>query len=299
MKKLLSLILSVFMSVAIAAENVTIVYGWSPSDPAANYHRTLVAEANRIQDKYNFVFDTRPGAGASIAARYVLNTPNTILATSSAFFIRPNFFPNESHDVANYRELMPQCEPPIHVASKKYQSWRDVPTDKPLSIGVSGLGTTTHMVAVEIAKRYPNMTIIPFKSTTEAIVGVLSDVTDFSVNFNGDDEQYATTGKLYVLGTTGAALNGKIPTLISNGFPKILGSMTAPAHLVVSNTVSDDKFREWREILVRAGRAEEVRAAFAVDHCAPLNQMPEDQLTHWFDRQNAIWKQITAGISLK
>ena len=299
MKMLTTIVFTCLTVSAFAKETVTIIYGWSPSDNAANYNRTLVAEANRIQDKYTFIFDTKPGAGASIAAQYVLANPDTILSTSPAFWIRPNFFPNESHDVSKYRELMPLCDPAMHISSKKYQSWKDVPTDKPLSMGVSGLGTTSHLIALEITKKYPNITIIPFKSTTEAIVSVLSDVTDFSVNFNGDTEQYVVVGKLNVLGITGSSPDGKLPMLINNGFPKILGSISVPAHLIVPNSIPESKFKEWREILVKAARSEEVRASFTVDHCAPINQMPDNKIDAWFDKENTLWKGIASGVTLK
>jgi tripartite-type tricarboxylate transporter receptor subunit TctC len=304
MKKLLSVLLLATALTSQAAEVVTIVYGWSPSDVAANFHRTLAAEANKIQDKYTFIFDTKPGAGASIAANHVGSNPtNTILATSSAFWIRPNFFPNESHDVAGFRELMPQCDAPLEVVSKKYRSWKDVPTDRPLTVAVSGLGITTHLVATEVAKKYPNMQVIPFKSTTDSVLSVLSGVTDFSVNFMGDGEQYVTAtdpkNQLFSLGVTGHSADGTIPTFVSNGFPAILTSMNAPAHLVVSTALPDAKFKEWREILVKAGRSQSVKDAFAVDHCASLNQMPDNQIQSWFDKQNAVWKKISSGITLK
>jgi len=76
-----------------AKEVVTIYYGWGPADSLANVSRTLADEANKIQNKYTFIFDSKPGAGGAVAAEYVKRTPNTILATSSAFFIRPNLYP--------------------------------------------------------------------------------------------------------------------------------------------------------------------------------------------------------------
>jgi tripartite-type tricarboxylate transporter receptor subunit TctC len=304
MRKILAILASAFCISASATETVTIVYGWSPSDVAANFHRTLVNEANKIQSKYNFVFDTKPGAGASIAANYVGAHPeNSILATSSAFFIRPNFFPNESYDVSKFKELMPQCDAPLEVVSKRYHSWSEVPTDKPLTIAVSGLGITTHLVATEVAKKYPNMRVIPFKSTTDSVLSTISGVTDFSVNFMGDGEQYVNSkneqDRVYALGITGTKADGKVPTFVSQGFPKTLESMNAPAHLVVSTSVPDAKYKEWREILVRAGRSKSVHDAFAVDHCVSLNQMSDDAIQPWFYKANNTWKTIASGISLK
>ena len=303
MKKILAILLASLALTANAKETITIVYAWSPSDTAANFSRTLAEEANKIQNKYTFIFDTKPGAGAAIATVYVANTPNTILATSSALWIRPNFFPNESYDVSQYRELIPNCDAPLEVVSKKYQTWKDVPADQPLTVAVSGLGITTHLVATEVAKKYPNMRVIPFKSTTDSVLSVLSGVTDFSVNFMGDGDQYvnATDSKnrLYALGITGDRADGKVPTLVSLGFPRILSQMNAPSHLVIPNTVSETKSKEWHSILMQAGRSTTVLNAYAVDHCRPLNQMSEDKLQPWFQKNNAIWKEITSGITLK
>ena len=122
MKKIITFVIfSLFSLSIVAKETVTIVFAFGPADSVANYGRSLADEANQIQNKYTFVFDTKPGAGNSIAANYVKNTPNTILATSSAFFIRPIFYPNESYDISEFRELMPQCEAPMVIATQKYK----------------------------------------------------------------------------------------------------------------------------------------------------------------------------------
>lgn len=286
----------------MSKEVVTIVYSWSPADVAANFHRTLAEEANKIQNKYTFVFDTKPGAGGTIAANYVSNNPNTILATASAFFIRPNFFPNESQDLNNFKELMPQCSAPGLISSHKYKSWKEVPTDQPLTIGVSGMGTTTHLIATQVAKKYPKMVVVPFKSTSEALMSVLSNNTDFAVNFIGDSAQYTNSKspkKIYMLGVTGDQTINGIAPLITQGFPKSLSRMNIPAQLVVPKTLPDTKFREWREILVKAGRAKSVNDAFAVDYCQSLNQMPEENLQGYYNLQVSEWQRLSSGVSLK
>ena len=214
-KTLAAILLASTAFVAVAKENIVIYYSWTAADTAANFHRVLADEANKIQDKYNFVFDVKPGAGGSIAANHVLNQPNAILATASAFFIRPNFFPNESHDISKFQELFPQCSAPAVITSKKYRTWADVPADRPVSIGMSGMGTTTHLIAAQIAKKYPNLTIVPFKSTSEAILSVLSDSTDMAVNFMGDSAQYVEANKLHVLGATGSKTGGGSKTTLS------------------------------------------------------------------------------------
>ena len=93
MKKILAILLSAFALAANARENVTIIYGFSAADNASNYSRNLAEEANKIQDKYNFMFDVKPGAGQVIAFNYVKDTPNTVFMTSGAYWLRPNFYP--------------------------------------------------------------------------------------------------------------------------------------------------------------------------------------------------------------
>lgn len=298
----LSLFLTLLSVSAQAKETITIVYSWTPADTAANFHRTLAEEANKIQNKYTFVFDAKPGAGGTIAANYVANNANTVLATASAFFIRPNFFPNESHDLNNFKELMPQCSAPALISSQKYRSWNDVPLDQPLSIGVSGMGTTTHLIATQVAKKYPKMTVIPFKSTSEALLSVLSGNTDFAVNFLGDSAQYAdskSVKKIYMLGITGDKTVNGVPALITQGFPKTLSRMNIPAQLVVPKSMSESKFTELREILVKAGQAKSVNNAFAQDYCQSLNQMPTENLQGYYNLQVTEWQRLSTGVSLK
>ena len=302
MKKLLAVVLTAFALSATAKENITIYYSWSPADVAANFHRTLANEANKLQNKYNFIFDAKPGAGGSIAANFILaNAEQTaILANSSAFFIRPNFFPTESHDITKFKELFPQCSAPIAISSKKYKTWAEVPKDKPLSIGVTGLGVTTHLVASEVAKKYPNMIIVPFKSGAEALVATMGGQTDLAVNFIGDSAQYKEgKHRVYILGITGTQTIEGVKTLTAQGFSKELELMNTPAQLIVSAKLSDTKFKEFREIFLTAGRTKEVQDAYKVDFCQSNNQMTDAETVKYYQDQTAFWKRISQGISLK
>ena len=64
MKKLIALLsLLVLATVAQAQEKITILYAFSPSDTTGNFSRILSAEANKLQNKYEFIYDAKPGAG--------------------------------------------------------------------------------------------------------------------------------------------------------------------------------------------------------------------------------------------
>lgn len=295
---LLSLLVTI---TSLAKENVTIVYSWTAADGPANYSRAIIEEANRLQSKYNFIFDTKPGAGGSIAANYVKNTPNTILATASAFFVRPNFFPSESYDLSAYREIFLQCTAPMAITAIKYNTWADVPKDRPLTIGVSGLGTTTHLFATQIQAKYPQLTVIPFKSTSESLLSVAAGHTDLHVAFLGEVETWGTDnpkyGKLQVLGISGHNSVRGFPTLISQGFGTTVANISVPFHLVVPASMPQDRFNEWRQILVEAGKNASVKETYRSDACVPGNLTDAD-LPVWYRNQVEQWHRLSSGIKI-
>jgi tripartite-type tricarboxylate transporter receptor subunit TctC len=302
MKKLLAVLLATLSLTATAKETITLAYSWGPGDNAANFYRALVSEANKLQNQYTFLFDTKPGAGGTIAANFTTNNPtNTLWINSSAGFIRPNLFPADSHSMADFRSILPMCVSPFVISSAKYKSWKEVPKDAKLSIGMSGLGTTTHLVSLQIAKSYPNMQVVPFKSTSEALLNVLNGTVDFSVGFHGDSEQYTSPGsvkQIYWLGQTGNSSIKGTELLSNQGFNKDLASMSTPQQIFASRRLPDVKFTEIRRILVDASRAKTVRDANAADNCIPNNQMPDAQLDDWFNSQLVQWRRLTQGVKL-
>ena len=302
MKKFMAILLATLSINAVAKENITLAYSWGPGDNAANFYRALVAEANKIQNQYTFLFEPKPGAGGTISANFTTNNPtNTLWINSSAGFIRPNLFPAESHSMADFRSILPMCVSPFVISSVKYKSWKDVPKDANLSIGMSGMGTTTHLVSLQLKKTYPNLNIVPFKSTSEALLNVLNGSVDFSVGFHGDSEQYTGPGsvkQVYWLGQTGRASIKGTELLANQGFSKDLLDMSTPQQVFASRKLSDERFASMRKILVEASRAQSVRDANAADNCVPNNQMPDNQLDAWFNGQVVQWRRLTQGVSL-
>jgi len=302
MKKILGLLLAISALTASARDVVTIYYAFSPADSVANYGRNIAEEANRLQDKYTFLFDTKPGAGNAVAVNFVKANPNTILFTSSAFFIRPNLYPNESYSLSEFREIVPFCYGPMAVTSFKYKSWDEVPKDKPLNIGISGLGATSHLISLQIVEKYPNMQPIPFKSPSESMLGMASGSIDLNVDFISGADTWSrdTVGKqkLYVLGITGAkTIHGYRP-LAQLGFPSILKSMDLPHHMVVPVTTPPEKFNEWRAILVRAAQTKSVNDAYQVDSCR-ANVLKDNELEPWYTNQVEQWRRLTQNVKIQ
>jgi tripartite-type tricarboxylate transporter receptor subunit TctC len=300
MKKLIAILMATFALAATAKENITIFYAWGPGDSVANYHRTIANEANKIQDKYNFVFDTKPGAGGAIASNHVLATPNSILAHSTAFFVRPVVYPNESYDLSKFKEQYVHCMAPMAVTSTKYKSVKDVPANA--SVGISGLGVTTHLAAIELQKKYPQLNIVPFKSTNDSMLSMVSGQTDLHIGFISEAEQWSKENansdrKVTVLGITGTkVINGYTP-LVKQGFDKSFADMNVGHHMLLPTTVSEDQRKEIHAILAKAAKTESVRAAYAVDYCEPQS-VPVTGLDKFFEFHTNYWKKLASQVKV-
>jgi tripartite-type tricarboxylate transporter receptor subunit TctC len=300
MKKLIAILMATLALAATAKENITIFYAWGPGDSVANYHRTIANEANKIQDKYNFIVDYKPGAGGAIASNHVLATSNSILAHSTAFFVRPVVYPNESYDLTKFKEQYVHCLAPLAIVSAKYKSWREVPANA--SVGISGLGVTTHLAAVEIQKKYPQLNIIPFKGTTESMLSMVAGQTDMHIGFISEAEQWSKENassdrKVTVLGITGTkVVNGYTP-LVRQGFDPIFSNMNVGHHLVIPATVGEEQRKEIHGIFAQAAKTESVRAAYAVDYCEPQS-VPVTGLDKFFEFHTNYWKKLASQVKV-
>lgn len=301
MKKFISILCLAMAALSVQAKDtITIVYAWGPGDSVANYHRTIANEANKIQDKYTFIFDTKPGAGGAIAASHVLNTPASILAHSTAFFVRPVVFPNESYDLTKYKEQYVHCMAPMAVTSTKYKTVKDVPANA--SVGISGLGVTTHLAAVELQKRYPQLNIVPFKSTNDSMLSMVAGQTDLHIGFISEAEQWSKENaraerKVTVLGITGSkVVNGYTP-LARQGFDASFADMNVGHHMLLPTGVDEAKRKEFHDIFTRASNTDAVRAAYAVDYCEPQT-VAYDGLDKFFAFHTGYWKKLASQIKL-
>jgi tripartite-type tricarboxylate transporter receptor subunit TctC len=279
-----------------ASQTLTIIWPFGIGDTQAQYSRSLVEELNKQQKKYNFILENKPGAGATIGARHVAATPNSVLSASTAFFVRPNFYPEESHSVADFRPLMTQCTAPMVIVSKKYRTWQEIDKSRPINIGISGMGATSHLMAMEIIKRYPNAQPVPYRGTREASLDVVAGNLDLSVAFLGEVEGFLDKGNLFALGISGRKPVRGVPTLESQGFAGV-GEVVNMHSLQVPKTMPAEQYNELRDMVMQAARADSVQKAYAVDYCEPSN-LDSVATQRWFDGQVALWKRLSQGVKL-
>jgi len=281
---------------AQAQQTVSIIWPFGMGDTQAQYSRSLVEDLNKIQKKYTFVLENKPGAGATIGAKHVAATPNSILSASTAFFVRPNFYPEESHRVADFQPLMTQCAAPMAIVSKKYKSWREIDRRQRITIGISGLGATSHLMAMEIKKLYPNAEPIPYKGTREASLAAISGEIDLSVAFIGEIEGFLDKGDLHALGITGHRAVRNISTLESHGFSGV-GEVVNMHSLIVPRSMPQEQYEELRKLVTQAAKSPSVQRAYSVDYCEPSN-LDLNRTKAWFAQQTDFWKRLSQGVKL-
>jgi tripartite-type tricarboxylate transporter receptor subunit TctC len=297
MKKfLLSIAIALAAFSSHAQQQISIVWPFGMGDTQAQYSRSLVEELNKNQKAYTFILENRPGAGATIGAKHVASTPNSILSASTAFFVRPNFYPEESHSVADFRPLMTQCAAPMVIVSKRYRNWNEVDKSKSINIGISGLGATSHLMAMEIVKQYPNAQPVPYKGTREASIDVIAGNIELSVAFLGEVEGFLDRGDLYALGISGRKKVRGIATLESQGFAGV-GEVVNMHSLQVPRSMPDSQYQQLRGMIMQAARADSVQRAYAVDYCESSN-LDAIATQRWFDSQVALWKRLSQGVKL-
>lgn len=297
MKKLIALLLVAITTSIHASQTVNIVWPFNIGSTQANYARALITEANKTQNKFIFVLENKTGAGSSIAANYVANSRElSIMAATSSFFIRPNFFPTSSHNIDQFNPLMIQCAVPMIAVSSKYKTLKDIDPTTRLTIGVSGLGTTTHLLTAEMKKKHPGLSAIPYTGTMEPIKDMLGGTLDMAVGFPGELKQFIDNKQLNVIGISGPKTASGHSSLQSLGFAGT--EFVVNTHfLAIPKTVSVETAKQLRDILNQASKTKLVKDAYAIDDCIDGN-VDETKTARWFDEQTRYWQRVTQGVKL-
>lgn len=261
MKKLLltCLLFLTSFSHAQSSQTVPIVWPFSIGSNQANFARLIIAEANKQQTKYNFILENKPGAGGYLAARYVQTYQGlAILNSSSSFFSRPVFYPNESHKVEDFKPVFIECiGQPYLILSSKFKTIDDIRKEKRVTVGAN-LGSITEAMARELQVILPNVVVdvVPYASgtlgpTQEVIAGRL----DLNVDLPAEAMQFIETGKVNVVGASGKIDSPPyIKTFNSQGH-KGSADLIGSYGMYVKSDTDPELVKELHDIFTKAAKA--------------------------------------------
>jgi tripartite-type tricarboxylate transporter receptor subunit TctC len=293
MKKIiLTLILAVSSAIVNAKQVVPIVWPFAAGSSQANFLRELIEESNKQQDKYQFVFENKPGAGGAVAANHVLNNNSfTLLGTTSAFFIRPVFFPNESYNINSFTPVYVQCtDQPLVLISTKFKSFEDLKNNKRLTVGAIN-GTITDVIVQQLAKSLPGATVdlIPYQGTLQSVNDILGGQIDLAVGFVADVEQFVNLGRLSIVGMTGTIDHLGYKTFNSQkipGFTKLASSYS----IMANKNSNPETTEEIHKIFDKAASSTRLKTFYERDLCKPANLSFKETGVQFNNWQN-YWKE--------
>jgi tripartite-type tricarboxylate transporter receptor subunit TctC len=248
-------------------------------------------EANRLQSKYQFIADSKPGAGGQIAATYVADQKQpTLLGTTYAFFIRPNLYQVPyKYDQFQIVHVM-TIAPPALVTKNK--TLKEILAQPKISIGTAGPGTGTHLNAIKFKESLPNkdIVIVPYKSSTDAVKDVMGNHIDLTFEYLGDAEAYGAR----ILGIAGTAPVKNYPLLKDIGFANQT-DMVNSYFVLANNAFSPAEVQELRDLFIRAEKNKSVQELYAKDHSTkPMLRTQEDYVV-WYNKNIRFWREATKG----
>lgn len=304
-KKIIFTILCFITTMTANAESTKIygVWGFTPGSTQGSYIRAILEESNRIQKKYEFVFEHKPGAGSYLAAKSVLERKNALLSNSAAQFVRPYLYPETAWKFNDFKPVMLMgMNPAVLVTNGR--SLDDLIKQSKISLATSGTGSSTHLMAEvfakEIKSKHPDKDIVMvhFKDTNEAFVSVMGGHTDATFEFLGDAKAKATASTKFI-GLTGSRVLEGVPTLRSLGYTNLAGvqgifAWYAPADMPTEQLI------EFQKIFLEAEKSENVQRLYRSDFASRDSEIHKgENLNTWYQETIKRFSNYTQGITLK
>ena len=175
MKKILAGFVFLFFGFAQAQETIIVINAQGPTQSMTPQILALVDEANKVQSKYKFITEFKPGGFESIGVREALEHSKNRVVTITNSVVEA-----ESRGLVDLTKLEPvfshgsACWAVITNFSEK-----NIP--KEITIGGPAIGGAAHLIGLEIGKKY-NIPVryIVYRSNADALIQMVSD--DNSVN---------------------------------------------------------------------------------------------------------------------
>jgi len=299
-KTITAMLLAIIMApVALAAETIQVVWGFNPGSTQANTLRQIIDVANQQQTEFKFEFTPRPGAGGYIAAKEVRDNPQTaVVGMSSSFIIRPLFErTNPVQDLNDYLPVLVQAHgAPLFFLSQKYSDIGDALRATNLSIGVSGIGSISHLAAHELVKLNSQAQIVNFKNSIEAVTAAAGGHVDIAVAFYTDGKGLVDAGRAKILARTGGEqISGAVTPNLDRLGAKNSAQLTANYAIFASKSMDSNRLQRIHAILTSAHKDPTVRAMYVQDQLIALD-LDLAQSRVWYDSQRSYWQSVTDKI---
>ena len=281
----------------VQPQTVQFVWPWASGvGGIATMMRHLVTAANQQQDKYQFVFTQKLGAGSTVAANYVASSNSlSVIANGDAMYIRPLMY-NESHNISQFQVLSAVCaNMPLAIYSRKYTSV-DQLRNKDVSIGINP-GTATQLLTGLITNNNSDFkfTVVPYKGLPESITDMLGGHIDSTVAFVGSGSSALNSPNVSLLGITG---NRSLPGMPTFASQKVKGvdQLTNSFYIFAPRTLDINTAQEFNKIFNLAASSNTFKEA-CVNEQGLVETVMFDQAEKLHQSNIQRWQRFTHGIS--
>jgi tripartite-type tricarboxylate transporter receptor subunit TctC len=296
MKKFITGLIIVGASLtAVAKEKVQAVWPFTPASTQGLYYRAILEQANKEQDKYEFIFEHRTGAGGAIATQYVHNLQGTrILAHSAAYFARPFLYPETQYKFEQFKPVMVMGFAPAALITKG-KTLDQILAQKKINIATAGAGSSTHLLAEAFFKQYKegrDIAMIHYKDSNEAAKDVISGQVDATFEFLGDAK--ARGDFITIVGITGKSKVENFRFLPN--MEELVGTFV----IYAPKDMPDGQVAEMQAMLLRAEKHESVQTLYKRDFTYKDSSMSvPGNLMPWYNRTIKQFEGYTKGIKVQ
>ncbi len=177
MKKTLAILTILFSNLTFASELISIQSPYTPTHSGYAPMLRIIDEANKSQNKYRFVMESKPGGEQIIAVKQMEESPQNRMAIVAAKYVEhvKSGKLNRDNHVAIHA-LGDACWAVITSVGDEKTGLDSLRGFKDLTVGGPGIGNATHITAIQLGEKYKfNPRYIPFKSSYDALLLAAGD----------------------------------------------------------------------------------------------------------------------------
>jgi tripartite-type tricarboxylate transporter receptor subunit TctC len=171
---------------------------------------------------------------------------------------------------------------PITIVSGKYTKLDHALANPNLTIGVSGIGSVSHLTAAELLHVNKTATIVNFKSMVDAGTAAAGGHVDIAIGLDADVAPFVEGGKVDILGRTGSGMQLKqVPNA---------DKLTANYAIFASTAMDQTRFQEIHQLLAEVNTKSLVNTSYKRDF---INVVSFDlaQSRTWYKNERIFWKK--------
>ena len=221
-----------------AQQTISIAWPYSMSHGTTALMFPLLEEANRSQNQYNFILESKPGAQGQLALGHMNQLPASRMAVIAPDFVQLAHDGKIRED--DYKYLVGLGDFCFAIWNKYSDSEKGLAGLKgtgEIVLGNIGWGNAGHLVALEIASKY-NLTVknVVFKSNFDGLVnltqnGGVTQVQESVKAFDSVKSQALTPAKpLAVTCSTRRKEMPNVKTMAEQGI-----TTSGPWHIIIAN----------------------------------------------------------------